>query len=107
MAAFEKGPGSRRFYKLVRDPFPTSPGGIPSGSITENVGGGAGDGNRFIYNGDTGEWLPFEGVEDANAILEEIRDSIQELLPHTRIMRAALATLANDQCDTSYSTDDE
>ena len=107
MSAFEKGPGARRFYKLVTEPFPTSPGGIPSGSITENVGGGPGDGDRFIYNGEDRKWLPFEGVEDTNVVLRDILEAINALLPHVRVTRAAVATMANDQSCGDYPTDDE
>lgn len=83
--------------------MPSAPGGIPSGSILTYTD----TGDRFIYNGDAKEWFPFVGEEDLLEVLEEIRDGINDLLPHIRITRAAAATMANDQSGGDYPTDDE
>ena len=103
MAIFEKDRGSRRFFSLSTDDFPTAPGGIPTGSFLTYTN----TGDRFIYDGNNREWLPFVGVEDTINVLEEIRDTLGCLLAHAAITRAATATMANDQSDGNYPTDDE
>lgn len=101
MSIFERDRGSRRFYSLSTDDRPASPGGIPTGSLLTHTD----TGDRFVYEGK--EWLPFVGVEDTNAVLEDILDSIRDLLPHIRVTRMATATMANDQSGGDYPTDDE
>ena len=102
MAVFEKDRASRRYYSKSSDPFPEHEGGIPIGSMLTYTD----TGDRFIFD-EANEWLPFIGEEDLLGVLEEIRDIDSELLGHIKIIRAATATLANDQSGGNYSTDDE
>ena len=95
MAVFEKGKGIRRFFSLSTDALPSVDGGIPSGSILVRTD----TGDRFIYNGDTGEWIEFVGVEDTAQVLEEISsklDALDELARHSSVIRSAVAALANE-----------
>jgi len=101
MAIFERAQGSRRYYKETKDPFPSAAGGVPTGSIVHDIE----NGDRFIYNGDAREWLPFIGEEDTLSVLEEIRDRLNNVEPELRIIRAAVATIANDQSDGDFPTD--
>ncbi len=103
MAVFERERASRRFFSLSTDDFPKAPGGIPSGSILTYTD----TGERFIYDGDSRVWLEFVGEEDILGVLEEIRDCVGDLLAHSKVTRAAVATMANDQSDGNFSTDDD
>ncbi len=75
MAVFEREKSSRRFFSLSTDARPTSPGGIPGGSIVTHVD----TGDRFIYDGNARVWHPFVGVEDSLEALEALRDSNAEI----------------------------
>ena len=102
MAIFEKSKGSRRYYANPGDGYPTAPGGIPAGSVVHYLG----TKNSFIFDGvDT--WTVWEQDDDVVGMLEEVRDAVDELLPHLRIIREASALMANDQVGSNLSTDDE
>ena len=103
MAAFEKDPTSRRYYSLASDSVPEHPGGIPTGSTWVHTD----TGDRFIYDGLSKQWLPFVGTEDLAEGLSRIEDVLHDLLRHTAVARAAVATMANDQSGGDYTTDDE
>ena len=109
MAVFEKGSGARRLYSLSSDGLPlTRPGGkkdelIVTGTVLVHTD----TGDKFIHNGDTREWFPFSGDEDVVSALIDAKNAIYELLPHLQVIRAATATMANDQSGGDYSTDDE
>ena len=103
MAIFEKDRGSRRYFSQSTDPFPTPEGGVPSGSMLVYTD----TGERLIFDGDSRVWLPFVGEEDIISVLEDIRDGIGDLLANSKVTRAAVATMANDQSDGNFSTDDE
>ncbi|KKL10439.1 hypothetical protein LCGC14_2555800 [marine sediment metagenome] len=90
MAVFEKDRGSRRYYSTSGDALPQSPGGIPTGSILTYTD----TGDRFIYDGTL--WLPFEGVEDTNEVLEQIGDTLVDLLRHIEMIRLTNVALANE-----------
>ena len=107
MAVFEKGKRVKRFFSLSTDARPTAEGGIPSGSILVHTD----KGDRFIYNAETGEWIPFIGVEDTRDVLEDILDklsTLDEIHADTKEMRRAVAALANNWSggDEYFSGDD-
>ena len=64
-------------------------------------------GDRFIYDGQSRQWLPFVGVEDVVGALSEIEGVLHDLLREAKVTRAATATMANDQSGGDYTTDDE
>ena len=102
MAIFEKGKGSRRFYANAGDGFPTAPGGIPAGSVVHYLG----TKNSYVFDGiDT--WTQWEQDDDIVGVLEEVREAIDELLPHIKVIREACVLMANDQVGSNLSTDDE
>lgn len=103
MAIFEKDRASRRYYLPSTDSLSgiksTAPGGIPTGSIATYTDKGA----KFIYDGQS--WTPWAGEEDEELVA--VREAVEALLPHLRVIRAATATIANEQSGTQFSTDDE
>ena len=101
MAVFERDRASRRLWSLSTDPFLAPTGGMPSGSITTYTD----TGERFIYDGDSRVWLPLIGEEDLLSVLMDIRDGIGDLIADSRITRAAVATMANDQSCGNFPTD--
>ncbi len=104
MAAFERERSSRRWFFQNGEAFPKPSGGVPGGSIAQNVD----TGERFIYNGDSQVWLDYVGEEDQLSVLEDIREGIGDLLSHMKVTRAAVATIANCIDDGSnFSTDDD
>ena len=103
MAAFEKDHGSRRFYSLANDSAPVHSGGIPTGSVWIHTD----TDDRFIYDGQSRQWLPFVGIEDVVEVLSGMEDVLHDLLREAKVTRAAVATMANDQSGGDYTTDDE
>ncbi len=106
MSAFERARSSRRFFSLSSDLKPSHPGGVPAGSILTYTD----TGERFIWSGDEltqRRWLPLVGVEDTVELLEDILSCLQGILRENQVTRASVATMANDQSDGDYPTDNE
>ena len=95
MPAFEKDRASRRFYKLSSEPFPTSPGGMPAGSMLIDTD----TGERFIYDGEKRAWLRFVGQEDLLYVLEDMQRTQEDMLLELKKIKLGQTILSDTDLD--------
>lgn len=104
MAIFEKERASRRYYSLSTDAYPVVAGAnTPAGSMLTYTDTGA----KFIYDGKL--WQPFAGGEgdtDVLAALDDMKEVLYQLLRHIEVIRAAMASVANDLLEGDYPPED-